>query len=154
MKLYLVQHAKADVKAGETERTLTEEGIAELLKIASFLKIHARVSPHTIFHSEKIRAKQTADILAEHITPQHIQEVPTGLAPMDDPGEWVKKANELTDDCMIVGHMPHLSKLATTLLERKDDKMSISFRNSGVVCLQYIDNDWTLLWTVIPEILK
>lgn len=154
MKLYLIQHAKAEAKPGESERTLTEEGIAELLKIASFLKIHARVSPHTIFHSAKIRARQTADILAEQITPKHITEVPTGLAPMDDVSEWIDKANQLNEDSMIVGHMPHLSKLATTLLERRDDKMSVSFKNSGVICLLREDGNWTLLWAVIPEILK
>ncbi len=154
MRLYLTQHAKAEVKNGESERTLTEEGIAELLKIASFLKIHALVSPHTIYHSSKTRAKQTADILAEQISPQHITEQTRGLAPMDDIAEWVEKANHLTEDSMVVGHMPHLSKLATTLLERRDDKISISFRNAGVVCLVRNGSDWSLLWTVIPEILK
>lgn len=154
MKLYLVQHAKAEVKAGESERTLTEEGTAELLKIASFLKIHAGVSPHTIYHSNKIRARQTADILAEQITPVHIQEVPTGMAPMDDIDEWVEKANQLTGDTMLVGHLPHLNKLASALLNGKKDKTCITFCNAGVVCLLRKDNNWSLLWTVIPDILK
>jgi phosphohistidine phosphatase len=53
-----------------------------------------------------------------------------------------------------VGHLPHLSKLASLLLTKSDEKVSIGFKNSGIVCLQRDDSsNWLLSWSVTPEIL-
>ncbi|MCK5124716.1 MAG: phosphohistidine phosphatase SixA [candidate division Zixibacteria bacterium] len=155
MKLYLVQHAKAEVKDGETSRTLTEEGVAELLKVASFLKIHAMVSIHTIYHSNKIRAIQTAEILFEHIKPKPLVKQASGLAPMDDVLIWAEQASHLSEDSMIVGHMPHISKLTHQLLANSKSGNFVSVRNAGVICLERDSTDqWSLRWSIIPEILK
>ena len=54
---------------------------------------------------------------------------------------------------MIVGHLPFLQKLASLLLSGTEDNQFISFRNSGVVCLEYT-GAWKVLWAVIPELLE
>jgi phosphohistidine phosphatase len=59
----------------------------------------------------------------------------------------------LEKDLMIVGHLPFLQKLASFLLSGTEGNQFISFRNSGVICLEYTDA-WKLLWAVVPELLE
>jgi phosphohistidine phosphatase len=55
---------------------------------------------------------------------------------------------------MIVGHLPFLSKLTSLLLTGHESSYTVVFRNAGIVCLDYSDNQWHLDWVVIPEILS
>ena len=64
MKLFLIQHAQAKSKEEDPQRSLTDEGKANIKKVAEYV---ARTAPEVteVWHSEKLRAKQTAQILAE-----------------------------------------------------------------------------------------
>ena len=64
MKLYLVQHAKAASKETDPERSLTEEGLRDIRKVAEFIK-PLDLSVDYLWHSGKNRAQQTAEILAD-----------------------------------------------------------------------------------------
>ncbi|MHC4187977.1 MAG: SixA phosphatase family protein, partial [Planctomycetota bacterium] len=64
MILYLVQHAKAASKDVDAERSLTEEGRSEAKLIAGIVK-GLELSVGYIWHSDKKRAVQTAEIIAE-----------------------------------------------------------------------------------------
>ena len=76
------------------------------------------------------------------------------LSPNDDPQKWASRLSEEKEDIMLVGHLPHLSKLASLLLTDDDEKFFIDFKNSGLICLQRDDsNNWRLSWVVTPEIL-
>ena len=68
MPLYLVQHGLALPKDIDSERGLSEDGFADVRRIAETAK-HYNVQVSQIFHSGKKRAKQTADIIAEALTP-------------------------------------------------------------------------------------
>ncbi|MCK4829093.1 phosphohistidine phosphatase SixA, partial [bacterium] len=52
---------------------------------------------------------------------------------------------------MIVGHLPHLSRLAGLLLTGDPENQVVEFINSGVVCLTGQDKQWTLSWAVVPD---
>ncbi|MCW3975868.1 MAG: histidine phosphatase family protein, partial [Candidatus Bathyarchaeota archaeon] len=66
MKLYLVQHAGAKKEEEDPVRPLSEKGWRDIDKILNFLKGKG-IGVSKIFHSEKLRAKQTAEKLGEAI---------------------------------------------------------------------------------------
>jgi len=153
MRAYLVQHGKARPADQDPDRSLSDEGREEVARVGEFLRQH-RISVSLIQHSGKARAEQTAHILGMTIRctsgPTHT----SGLDPSDDP--WIA-ANSLkvyTDDILIVGHLPHLERLASLLLTGSADKRPVKFQNGGVVCVEKESGTWSLLWTVVPELLR
>ena len=153
MKLYLVQHAKAASKDIDPERSITEEGIREVRKVTAFSK-SLNLSIDYLWHSGKKRALQTAEFLAEVITIDKEQTGRDGLAPNDDVRVMESEIMSLKQDIMIVGHLPFLSKLTSLLLTGRDSSETVAFKNAGIVCLNYSDdNQWQLDWMIIPDIL-
>ena len=154
MRLYLVQHTEPKSKEEDPERPLSEKGLQEIRKVASYLsRLNIRVD--RILHSGKLRAKQTAEALSEELTPPEGLSGTDGLAPLNDPVIWAGRLKEMTGDIMLVGHLPHLEKLASLLLCGDRDKKIVTFRMGGVVCLKREDNgDWSLQWILTPEMAR
>ncbi|AEA11678.1 phosphohistidine phosphatase, SixA [Thermoproteus uzoniensis 768-20] len=147
--LYLAQHGKSFSEAEDSERRLTPEGAAETEKVARLLAV-AGVKVAEVLHSGKTRARQTAEIFARHLGAP-VREA-DGLAPNDDPRIWASRAEALTSDVLLVGHLPHLSRLASLLLVGDPQKEVIRFRYSGVVKLERGEAGWRLVWYITPEI--
>jgi len=153
MKLYLVQHAKAASKEIDPARSLTEEGLRDIQKVAAFIK-PLNLSVDYLWHSGKKRAQQTAGFLAEVVMIIKEHTARDGLAPNDDIKAIEDEIKSVKQDIMIVGHLPFLTKLASLLLTGRDSSGTVAFRNAGIVCLNYIDvNQWNIDWIIIPEIL-
>ncbi len=151
MLLYLVQHGEAKKEEEDPSRGLTKKGMDDVWKTASFAR--DRVSAGVgIFHSGKTRALQTARIIADFVKSE-VDAAETGsMAPMDDPGIWAEKLREMSGDVMLVGHLPHLAKLAGLLLCGKAEQPVIDFTMGGIVCLKRFDDGrWALQWAVVPE---
>ena len=154
MKLYLVQHAEAKQKEEDPERSLSEKGWADIRKVAAFIAAHTRIKVSSIFHSGKTRTRQTAEVLAEYLNPVNSVGHAEGLQPLDDPSTWVGRLAEAKEDVLLVGHLPHLSKLSAHLLCHDQDKKVIDFEMAGVVCLGKDESGtWSIHWMVIPQIL-
>jgi phosphohistidine phosphatase len=152
MKLYLIQHADAKPAEVDPLRGLTSRGIHDATKVAEFLgKAHLAVNE--IFHSGKTRAQETASILASHITVHRGVLDTDGLSPNDDPSVWAVRLSRLMEDTMLVGHLPHLAKLATRLLCDDPKGPIVTFHNSGVVCLSRAYEGWSVDWIIIPDII-
>lgn len=155
MKLYLVQHGEAAVRQGESEKSLTEKGISKLLKMTAFMDIHAGFSVGAIYHSGILRARQTAEILAEHINPPVKLQETDGLAPMAQPEIWAERLHDMSEDIMLVGHMPHMSRLPSFLLTGNDETGVVQVHNGGITCLNRDPgNHWSVEWMVTPDILR
>ena len=153
MKLYLVQHAKAESKDVNPERPLTEEGRRDISEVAAFIKTLS-LSVDYLWHSGKTRARQTAEILAKVITVENEMVVQDGLAPNDDV-QAIKEIIVLArQDLMIVGHLPFMAKLASLLLTGSESSDIVAFRQGGIVCLNSEDdNQWHIDWMITPELL-
>ncbi len=149
----MVQHGKAKSKEEDPSRPLTLEGIEESTQMSELLsKIDIHISK--ILHSGKTRAQQTAEILALGIRPRPEFESHEGLAPLDDPQQLAKILNENSDDLMMVGHLPHLQRLASLLLTEEPEQNPVTFHNSGVVCLERNkDHSWSLRWAITPPLI-
>lgn len=155
MYLYLVQHGEAEARDGETERSLSGEGMAALRRMTAFLDRRPLPLLEAIFHSGKLRARQTAEWLSPHIQTARGVLAADDLAPNSDPKIRARKLRDVTADLMLVGHMPHLSRLASLLLVHDANVSVVQFHNAGIVCLERdIDQVWRVDWMVIPEILR
>jgi phosphohistidine phosphatase len=154
MRLYLVRHGAAVNAEDDNERVLSENGITRVERTASFLKKNG-ITVNAIYHSVKTRASQTAEIIAGKIRPAYGPEEREGLKPGDAAVMWAKIINGLNEDVMIVGHLPHLSKLASRLLIDNESEEILTIPDGGALCLERNENtDWRLLWFIHPDIIN
>ena len=154
MRVYLVQHGQAKPKELDPQRSLSDQGVADVENLAEFLK-PLRLSVAAVWHSGKARASQTAEILAAALPgpPQVLQR--DGLAP-NDPVDPVKdELSASQEDLMIVGHLPFLGKLACALVAGDAEANVVAFQQGGLVCLERGENaNWTVQWMVVPDLLR
>jgi phosphohistidine phosphatase len=152
MNVYLVQHAEAISDQEDPLRPLSAKGREDITRVAAYLS-QLNIPVSKIFHSTKLRAKQTAEILFEHLKPSRGVSEADGLSPLDDPALWAERLRDLPDGIILAGHLPHLARLASLLLCGDIDKNIVSFRMAGVVCLQRDDmGSWLLQWMLTPDV--
>jgi phosphohistidine phosphatase len=150
MFLYLGQHAEARNKEVDPERDLTEKGRFDIEVVAHHLK-RLNLEIQQIFHSGKTRAKSTAQVLAQHLQPPAGSTVAPGLAPLDDPEIWAARLADLKDNIFLVGHLPHLSKLAALLMTGDKNKTVVNFQMASVVQLRRMESgQWAVDWMIVP----
>ena len=66
MKLYLIQHGEAKSKEEDSERPLNETGIENSKKVSNFIS-RMDLDISEVWHSTKLRAKETAMIFAGNL---------------------------------------------------------------------------------------
>ena len=153
MKAYLVQHAQAKPEAEDPERHLTDSGNAALCRVAGYASQYANLKVRQILHSGKTRARQTASILDSYLNPPEGVEPTDGLNPNDDPAVWAKRLASQAEDLMLVGHLPHLSRLASLLLCDDAHAKLIEFQMGGIVCLKRdAEGHWAVGWMLVGEV--
>jgi len=151
MRIYLVQHALALDEAQDPKRAVSTQGCEDIVRTAGFLSLFVQPQPKFVFHSGKLRAKQTAEMFAEawHLKGEVMQV--DDLSPNADPQVWAAKLQVMKDDVLIVGHLPHLPRLASLLLCGDVDRQPIRFQNAGVVCLEKTDGAWQCIFHINPN---
>lgn len=153
MVLYLVQHGEAKPEQEDPARPLTDRGRDEVGRVARHTGA-LRLQIAEIRHSGKLRARQTAEILAEYLRPARgVREI-EGLAPNDDPRKARSDAEAAREPLMLVGHLPHLSRLASFLIVGDPGREIIRFRPGGIVCLGKMEGRWLLLWILTPDLVR
>lgn len=150
MRLYLIQHGLSLPEEKDPEKPLSPEGKEQTQKIAEFLKTKS-LKVDSIWHSPKSRAIQTAEIISNSIFCSEIKER-NDLNPLDPVEKFPDEIKSLNKNLMIVGHLPFLQKLASLLLSGSETNQFISFKNSGVVCLESTDI-WKIAWMITPELI-
>lgn len=152
MALYLVQHGKSLPKDIDPNQGLSEEGIAEVERIAQVAKgYHVKVGQ--ILHSTKERARQTAAIFHASLMPEKPMQVTKGLHPLDDV-EAIADRIFAELDLMLVGHLPFMERLTAYLITGRIEKRIFKFQNGGIVCLDRDPEtgDWFIKWSLMPNI--
>jgi phosphohistidine phosphatase len=140
--LFLVHHARAVDALADPQRPISEAG----RDAAASLALRARdrgVRPDVIFHSGKLRARQTAEIFWRACNPLAQFSAARGLQP-DDPPQWI--ADVVDSDpraIMLVGHMPHVGRLLAMLAKASPPS---AFPPHGIVGLEQRGRDWFELW--------
>jgi phosphohistidine phosphatase len=122
----------------------------DITRVALYLsQLNIRIQ--RIFHSHKLRAEQTARVLFEQLKPLGGISGSDGLSPLDAPALWAERLKNRAEDVMLVGHLPHLARLASLLLCGNADNNPVSFTMAGVICLHSDDaGGWSLQWMLTP----
>ena len=151
MRLYLVHHADAIGPDIDPSRPLSAQGRATAEALAQ-RAAERGVKPDVIWHSGKLRAKQTAEFFWRRCHPLAEFSATRGLQP-DDPPRWI--ADTLIGESrqiMLVGHMPHLALLLRLLVSGKPEASAPDFPLHGIVELQSKDEraegkrTWVEVW--------
>ena len=152
MLLYLVQHGKARDRDEDPDRPLTDEGRREVETVMLVLMRYGAITASRVVHSGKRRAAETAELIALKLDAD-VEEA-DGLGPTDDPETWAGRLQESNRDLVMVGHLPHLSRLASRLLTGDPEASVVSFANGGVVALGRADGEWSVKWAIPPALVQ
>jgi phosphohistidine phosphatase len=154
MKLYLVQHGDAIAKEIDPDRPLSDEGRADIDRLAVFLK-QGGVQVDRVIHSGKLRAQQTAERLAVDIAPGVEPEISGLMSPNDNPMAFDWQSESWDRDTLIVGHLPFMARLVSHLLIDDVDRPMVAYKPGTVVCLEHSDGaQWQLNWMIRPELIE
>jgi phosphohistidine phosphatase len=144
--VYLLHHADAVGPDVDPQRPLSSLGHEHAARLAGVLK-DRRVAPPLIWHSGKLRARQTGEAVLRMCAPFATFTMVRGLSPEDPPDIIVAALQRETRDVMLVGHMPHLDRLLAMLTRQRIDG---GFPQHGCVSVETTDDGitWRELWRV------
>ena len=151
MNIYLVRHGEAVSEKLDPERPLTSAGRQEVQRIGR-LAAAKNVKVSAIFHSGILRAKQTAEILAEHLQVNlaDVQQL-SGLLPQDDPAVVKGELEAAASPIILVGHLPHLNRLIALLVSGDVESGAMELPPATMVCCSNDRSKWKISWTLTPR---
>ena len=154
MKLYLVQHGEALAEELDPARPLSAAGEADVRNVAAFLA-GRELAVARIAHSGKLRARQTAELLAEALAPRPAVAERRHLNPNDPPEDLARELAKWAEDAMLVGHLPFMGRLVALLVSGQPHNDIVAFTPGSVVCLEATGaGRWSLAWMLRPELLR
>jgi len=104
------------------------------------------VKPAVIWHSGKLRARQTAEAFWHHCNPLSVFSAVRGLQPTD-PTTWIVDAVAAeARDTMLVGHFPQMPQLLAHLTDGRANAPPAVFPLNGMVALEDVDGCWVESW--------
>ena len=147
MHLYLIHHGVAVGPEEDARRPLSAVGLAGAARVAGLAAARG-AKPDVVWHSGKLRAKQTAqefwracNALAEFAVSRDLQP--------DDRPQWMRdRLRGETRDVAIAGHFPYLPRLLELLVSGTDT--GAEFPLNGIVALVTEDEGetWRELWRI------
>src|SRR5438093_10870935 len=121
VQLFLVHHADAVGPEVDTRRPLSASGRHAAERAAAEAAARG-VRPSVIWHSGKLRAKQTAEAFWRACNPLAELSAARNLQP-DDPPQWIaERLRGETRDILIAGHFPHLPRVLILLTGSEDER--------------------------------
>jgi phosphohistidine phosphatase len=150
MQLFLVRHGQAVAKTEDPSRPLTEPG-SEVVRQMAVLAARSGVMVDEIRHSGKLRAQQTARILADALEPPSGVNAAEGLDPGDDVAAMAEVIAAEEGRLMLVGHLPFLGRLAGLLVAGNPDAPVVRFHTASIVRLVFERGSWSVDWAVSPD---
>lgn len=153
MKVYLIRHGDAASAETDSARPLSAQGRQEARRIGRFF---SRTQPaiQTVWHSDKARARETAEILIEHSGLAAAAEEMQGLRPDDDVAPVAGKLQGAEENLCIVSHLPFVGLLASLLLGGDARATRWAFETCGALCLERDGaGRWWVVWFVVPAML-
>ena len=147
--VFLVHHADAVAGNIDHMRPLSPKGLAQAEEVAKLLAERG-AKPAVIWHSGKLRARQTAEACWRALNPFAQFSAARGLQPDDDPDTIAVALAAEKRDVLIASHMPFLPTLLHRLTTGRRDRMSAPFPMNGAVALERANDLWIERWRVNP----
>jgi phosphohistidine phosphatase len=161
MKIHILRHGiavepSAPGYGNDAERPLIPKGKHQLRQTAAAMK---KMGLHfdLILSSPYLRAKQTAEIVAESLKSKKQLKISDALAPDGSPKTLIRQLNELKpapENVLLVGHEPYLGCLVSLLTTGRVDLM-MDFKKGGLCKLEAgklsYDRCAALVWLLTPK---
>jgi phosphohistidine phosphatase len=142
--VFLVHHGDAVGPDVDPRRPLSAAGREAVERLAAAAAARG-ARPVVVWHSGKLRAKQTAEAFWRACNALAELSATKDLQP-DDPPQWIRdRLLGETRDVLIAGHYPHLPGLLALLVR---NSALVQFPQHGVVALVTADagESWKELW--------
>ena len=136
MELYILRHAIAVARGTEgarqdSDRPLTDKGAAKLRRVVRGMNALG-LSFDLILTSPYVRARQTAEIVAEEMGAGKKCERSPHLAPDGDPRALIAEiASRRPASILVAGHEPSLSQLISVLVSG-DERTQVTLKKAGL----------------------
>jgi phosphohistidine phosphatase len=147
MHLFLVHHGEAVGPDIDPRQPLSPVGRANVDRVAALAAARG-ANPLVVWHSGKLRARQTAEAYRRACNALAEFSATKDLQP-DDPPQWIRdRLRAESRDIMIAGHFPHLPRLLELLVS--GGEAGAAFPQHGIVALVTADGgqSWREMWRV------
>jgi len=145
MFVTIVHHAEAVDASDDAQRPLSPRGRAQADDLARTASARG-VKPALIWHSGKLRARQTAEAFWRLCNPFADVRMVKGLRPEDAP-EMARTLVDLEErDLLLVSHMPLVPALARALVPGLD-----AFPMNGLVMFERVEGRYLERWRRSPD---
>ena len=146
VRVCLVHHADAVGPDVDPQRPLSERGLQQAEALAKRAQEHG-VRPDVIWHSGKLRSRQTAEPFLRTCNPFADFRMVRGLRPDDSVSVMRDELAADTRDVLLVGHMPHIAELSRVL-----SPASATFPLHGLVAFERNEGStWTELFRIAVD---
>lgn len=147
MVVLLIHHAEALSPLVDPQRPLTESGHEHAQRLAELVKARGFV-PEAIWHSGKLRGRQTGHAFLQVCAPFATFTMVKGLSPDDEPSVAHLAIVRESRNIALVGHWPHLPALL-----RRLSPESAPMPQHGAVALETPDQGatWREVWRETGE---
>ena len=154
MRLYLIRHGEALGPEADPARPLSRSGRDEAERLGAYLgSLSLKISG--IWHSTKLRAKDTAAIVNETAGFRAPLLERQGLSPNDSPEEILPEIDASAGDLCIVGHLPFLPALSARLVSDHGGESTWTMTTCGTICFERgRTGKWEKKWSVSPDRLE
>jgi len=145
----LVHHAAAVGPDVDPQRPLSTRGHEQALRVAASLEA-AGCRPQAIWHSGKLRARQTAETMWRVCQPMAEFKMVRGVRPDDPPGILCDALRRETRDVMVVGHRPNIGLVLQMLLGGR--ALDVPLHGAVAVTSEDDGVTWRESYTVTPGV--
>lgn len=150
MRVILVRHGDADMANDDDARPLSDRGRVESVRVGTWLQDLHLTSP-TIWHSNKLRTKETAVIIRDAAGWESELTEIEGLRPSSPVEPIASRISAEDNDLVIVTHLPIVSILAARLVRNGSSEDEWSFPTCGTLVLRRSESDtWSAVDFVSP----
>lgn len=158
MMLYLMQHAQAVAADVDAARPLSPEGRAAIERVAA-RAAQLALPVARIYHSGKLRARQTAEALGTALHLESAIEELEGLGPKgraEPLARWlrVETQKNAAGGLALVSHLPLLDRLAALLLTGDEEMSVVMIQYAALLALapKGDGKHFAVQWLLTPEL--
>ena len=150
MKLLLMRHGKYSSANIDPEQGLSDTGKEEIERLAKTLAAQG-VTFSQVLHSEKKRARETAEIMSRVIAPDASPTMHAQIKPNDNPEVLREEIEYWHEDTLVASHLPFVPSLLSLLIDDFEAIKRIGFETGTIVCLSKGDGGmWQVDWVTAP----
>jgi phosphohistidine phosphatase len=153
MLFQLIRHADAVDSRPDHARPLSAHGRAQIGALAKFLRRSGAFSPEELWHSPLVRARESAELLAQALHFKGPVREVSGLQPEDEPADIARALARCEHPVALVGHEPHLSALASLLVVGAGAPPAFVMKKGATLGLERAGSRWLVRWHITPGLL-